>query len=56
MVATLRIIQFIKKCELKDFNKVIETYHRGFIINVDIERYFEIQIEEFNSIDHSKLD
>ena len=56
VVATLGIIQFVEGCELKDFNKVIEIDHRGFTIDANIEKYFKTQIDEFDIIDHSKID
>ena len=42
--AYFQIIEKVKKCELTDFNKVIETDYRGFIIDIDFKSYFEINM------------
>ena len=40
---------------MMDFNKVIAIDYRGFLINVNINQYFRVDIDSIDSIDYSKL-
>ena len=40
------VIQVVIGCELVDFGEIINTDHRGFLVDIDLKAYFETEIEE----------
>ena len=43
IAATAGVIDYIERCQLVDYNKIIEIDHRGFIVNVVLDEYFELE-------------
>ena len=36
------LVKVIDGCKLINFNKIISTNHRGFIIDIDLDEYFNM--------------
>ena len=56
IAATTGLFPFIEGYMITDFNKVLVTDHRGFIININIEDYAILNHFQIDRIDNSKLD
>ena len=50
IVATLFIMNCIKRCKLLDANEVLLTDHRLYLIDINLERYFEINLSLWDQI------
>ena len=46
----------INDSKIIDFEEIILTDYWGFIIDVDLEGYFDTVLSQYDKIDHSKLD
>jgi len=54
-VITSRVINFIEGCELINYNQIIESDHRGYLIDINLEQYFKINQFNVNKISSSQL-
>ena len=41
IAVTIGLLPFIEGCMITDFNKVLTTVYRRFIIDINIEDYFD---------------
>ena len=49
-------MEFIQGYQTIDFNEIFKSDHRGYIIDIDLESYFNIGNEKIQKIKSSKLD
>ena len=56
IVAIVRVISNINASKLLDFNKIITTNHRRFLIDFNIKTYFKMNTLELEELNQSKLD
>lgn len=50
------LLGFIKGCKLTNFKEVVMTDYCGYIINLNINNYFNINTSIFDTRDYDKLD
>ena len=43
IAATAGVLDYIEECQLLDYNDIIETDHRGYMIDIALDEYFEIE-------------
>ena len=43
VLVSSRLVEVIDGCKLINFNKIISTDHRGFIVDIDLDEYFNMQ-------------
>ena len=48
VLVTSELTQSIVGCKLTDFNDIINTDHRGFIFDIDIKDYFDVDSSKYN--------
>ena len=56
VVATAGIIQCVDGCEIIEYTKTIITDHCGFLIDMNLERYFQSKSFDLDKNNSSKLD
>ena len=42
VLVTSSVIKFIKGCELINYDQIIETDHQGYLFDINLEQYFEM--------------
>ena len=47
--ASAGMLEHIEGCMLLDYNEIVETDHRGYVVDIALDEYFEL---EFSSWDH----
>ena len=52
IAATCGIMEFVEGCKLLSYNEVIETDHRAYVVDVNIEDYFNEDFNEWDKINH----
>ena len=50
------LLDSIQGSKLVDFNKVVNSDHRGFIIDVDFNEYFSVDSSEYDNSNNVRLD
>jgi len=55
IAATNGIMDYIEGCRLINYNEIIESDHRAFMIDVDIEEYFEDEFRGWDKINKVML-
>ena len=55
-MATDGIIQAIRGIKNTDFKDIINTDHRGFMIDLDMKKYFSVESSKHDQTDNVKLD
>ena len=50
-----RLINYVDRYKLTDFDKLIITNHREYIVDMYLEEYFEVKQFKLNQNDSSKL-
>ena len=48
VLVTSELIQAIVGCKLTDFNDIINTDHRGFIFDINIKDYFDVDSSKYD--------
>ena len=49
-------MEIVNGCMLLDFEELIISNHRGFIVDLDLEEYFNTIPSYYDEVDYSKLD
>ena len=49
------VVEFIDACELINFNQFIETDHRGYLVDINLELYFELDHFDVEKVTSSQL-
>jgi hypothetical protein len=52
---TTSLIQYVRGSKIVDFDEVIPTDHRGFLIDIDFEEYFNIKPSTYDKSESRKL-
>ena len=55
VLATDGIRQCMKGSLIVDFNNIVISDHRGFVFDIDIKEYFQINYSKYDTSDHVKL-
>ena len=55
-LATENVLVSIKGSLLVDFKDIVDTDHRGFIIDLDVKQYFDVDASKHNANDNVLLD
>ena len=56
MVAmTHRLISYMRGCKLIKTNEIVPSAHRGYLIDVDINGYFECEVRLYNNAGRVEL-
>ena len=55
-MATDRLIESIVESKLTEFNEIINTNHRGFIVDIDIKKYFAVDSSSYDQNQGVTLD
>ena len=50
------LLEFVKGCRLYEINEIINTDYRSYIIDLNIEKYFEIEIGSLDKINYRIID
>ena len=56
IAASIGIMKIVNGCILLDFEELIISNHRGFIVDLDLEEYFNTIPSYYDEVDYSKLD
>jgi len=56
VLATEGVLQTIRESILIDFKEIIDTDHRGFIFDININEYFTIEASMYDKIENNNLD
>ena len=56
MMATDRTMQATRGSKITDFQEIINTDHRGFVIDLDAEDFFSIESSKHDQTDNATLD
>ena len=51
IAASSRIMSYIEGSKLVKYSEIVESDHRGYIIDVAMEEYFETEFSQWDSID-----
>jgi len=52
IAASEGIFEYIEECQLLDYNQIIFSDHRSYIIDVNIKDYFNNQLSQWEKIKH----
>jgi len=52
IAATCGIMDFVEGCKLLSYNEIVETDHRAYMVDVNIEEYFDENMNEWDNINH----
>ena len=55
-MVTADLMKFIQGSKIIDFNKVVNSDHRGFIINIDVKDYFSLNSSDYECANIVTLD
>ena len=55
IAATNGIMNYIEGCRLMNYNEIIESDHRAFIVDIDIEEYFKDEFSGWDNINRVML-
>ena len=55
IAASSGIMEYIEGSKLVDYSEIVESDHRGYVIDVAMEEYFEIEFSQWNTIDRVML-
>jgi len=50
IAATHGILEFIEECKLLPYNEVIFSDHRAYVVNINLEEYFNEQLSQWDKI------
>ena len=56
VMVTDGLMQAITESKLIDFNKIINTDYRGFLVDIDIKEYFSVDSSIYDKAQHITLD
>ena len=56
IAASESILSFVEGCRLYEINEILDTNHRGYIIDIDLKEYFDQEFSSWNQINKSLLD
>ena len=56
VAATSRLINDIEGCKLINYNQIIESNHRGYLIDLNLEQYFNMNYFDIDRVNSSQLD
>lgn len=48
-------MEYIEGSKLVDYSEIVESDHRGYVIDVAMEEYFEVEFSQWDSIDRVML-
>ena len=52
IAATNGVMDFVEGCELLGYNEIVETDHRAYMIDVNINEYFDEEFNEWDKINY----
>jgi len=55
VLASEEVLNQVRGSRLVDFNKVVISNHRGFLIDIDFEQYFEMTVSVYDRSETRKL-
>jgi len=55
MAATSSLINFIEKGEIINYNQIIYSDHRGYLIDINLEQYFSMKQFDIDKVNNSQL-
>ena len=55
-MASSKIINNIEGYELINYNQIIHSDYRGYLFDINLERYFKMSSFDINKVDSSQLD
>ena len=53
--ATETVLQYVSSSKIIDFDEIIPTDNRGFLININFEEYFNVKPSKYNKSESRKL-
>jgi hypothetical protein len=53
---TYRLIEFVSGCQMTECDEVILNDHRGYLVDIEIERYCQCKLNKFDRLNHTILD
>ena len=56
ITASESILSFVEGCRLYEINKILDTDHRGYIVDVNLIVYFDQEFRSWDQINKSLLD
>ena len=55
VVASIGILESIDGCQITNYHNIIITDHRGFLVDLQLDDYFQVYENFINKLDYSKL-
>ena len=55
ITASSRIMQYIEGCKLLEYNEIVESDHRVYMIDITIDEYFQAEFSEWDNINKVML-